>query len=179
MVCDRCIWSVNYTLASMGITPHEVKLGEVRISRQLTEGELSELSEKLNAFGFEILCDKKHQLIESVKNLVIKIVHYHEEFVSVNYSNYIEENLNKDYKYLSTLFSEVEGTTIEKYIINQKIERAKELLVYNELTLSEIAYKLGYSSVAYLSTQFKNITGYTPSHFKGIKEIKRKSLDKV
>lgn len=179
MVCDRCIMSVKYQLAKIGIIPKEVRLGEVYIDRELSKLEFEKVEVVLKENGFEILSDKKHQLIESIKNLVVKIIHHNHEFVSINYSNYIEEKLKKDYKYLSTLFSEVEGTTIEKYIIKQKIERVKELIVYNERTLSEIADELGYSSVAYLSSQFKKVTGYTPSHFKGIKEIKRKSLDKV
>ena len=137
------------------------------------------LREKLTSYGFELIDDSKSQLIEKIKTLIIELIHYRKDDLKVNYSEFIAANLGKDYHYLSNLFSDVTGTTIEKYIIGQKIERVKELLVYDELSLSEIAWELGYSSVAALSAQFKKITGLTPKHFRQIKDNKRTPLDKV
>ena len=140
---------------------------------------MEKLKKQLLDYGFELIDDTKSRIIERIKNTIVSLIHHNTVDLKVNYSQYIESQLNKDYSYLSSLFSEVEGTTIEKYIIHQKIEKVKELLVYDELTLSEIAYKMGYGSVAYLSSQFKKVTGLTPSHFKQVKENKRKPLDEV
>ena len=134
---------------------------------------------ELEAVGFYLIDDKKSRLIEQIKTLVIELVHYNSNNLKINLSDYISEKLHHDYNYISNLFSEVEGTTIEKYFITQKIERVKELLVYDELTLNEIADQLNYSSTAHLSAQFKKVTGFTPSYFKKIKENKRKPLDEV
>ncbi|HKJ41735.1 MAG TPA: AraC family transcriptional regulator, partial [Sunxiuqinia sp.] len=134
---------------------------------------------QLNKVGFELMNDSKSRLIEQIKKLTIDFVYHQQEKVKVNFSEYLIENLNLDYNYLSTLFSSVEGTTIEKHLISLKIERVKELLVYDEKTLSEIAWEMGYSSVAHLSSQFKKITGFTPSYFKKLGEQKRKSIDNV
>jgi AraC-like DNA-binding protein len=179
MVCNRCIMVVQQLFENLGHPPAYIALGEVRTPVALSPDEMGMLRQTLDKLGFGLIDDNKSQLIEKIKNTVIQLVHHSSDTLKVNHSNYIESHLNKDYAYLSSLFSEVEGTTIEKYIILQKIERVKELLVYDELTLSEIAGRMGYSSVAYLSGQFKKITGLTPSHFKQVKENKRKPLDKV
>lgn len=156
-----------------------VKLGEVTLEKELSVGERIQLDKALTKLGFEIIDDKKSRIIEQIKNVIIAQVHYNDDDAKTNLSDVLVSTLFHDYNYLSNLFSEVEGTTIEKYFIAQKIEKVKELLVYDELTLSEIAFRLNYSSVAYLSNQFKRVTGLTPSHFKQIKEDKRKPLDEV
>lgn len=180
MVCNRCIMVVRQVFESLDYPPVHISLGEVETATPIENDELDSLREKLTGFGFELIDDTKSQLIEKIKILVIELIRYKNEVeMKVNYSAYIESKLNKDYNYLSNLFSDVTGVTIEKYIINQKIERVKELLVYDELTLSEIAWKLGYSSVSALSAQFKKVTGLTPKHFKHIKDDKRIPLDKV
>jgi hypothetical protein len=179
MVCNRCIMAVQHTFEEMGYPPTRVTLGEVETATPVLPDDLVKLRALLVGLGFELIDDTKALLIEKIKTLIIEMIRYKKEPIKVNYSTYIESELHKDYTYLSNLFSEVTGVTIEKYIINQKIERVKELLVYDELTLSEIAFELGYSSVAHLSGQFKKITGLTPGHFKQIKEKKRKPLDEV
>lgn len=179
MVCPRCIMAVRQIFQELNYAPAEVTLGEVETARAVPEEELDQLRETLVGYGFELIDDTKSRIIEKIKNVVIQSVHHDHQGLKVNYSEYIASHLNRDYAYLSSLFSEVEGTTIEKYIIHQKIERVKELLVYDELTLSEIADQMGYSNVAYLSSQFKKVTGLTPSHFRQVKENKRKPLDAV
>ena len=179
MVCDRCIMAVRFELTKLNIKPSNIELGEVTIDEDLSDEKKSKLEDALNNIGFELLDDSKTKTIEKIKTAIIQLIHHSDNNIKINYSSFIEDKLKRDYNYLSNLFSEIEGTTIEKYIINQKIERVKELLVYNQLSLSEIAVKMGYSSVAYLSGQFKKVTGLTPSHFKNIKEIKRRSLDKI
>jgi len=179
MVCNRCIMVVQQVFESLGYPPVRISLGNVETASPIPEDELEKLRKTLVGYGFELIDDTKSRIIEKIKNIVVQSIHHTNEDLKVNYSEYIESHLNRDYAYLSSLFSEVEGTTIEKYIILQKIERVKELLVYDELTLSEIAYKMGYSNVAYLSNQFKKVTGLTPSHFKQVKENKRKPLDEV
>lgn len=146
-----------------------VELGEVEIREKLTLDKQNQLKAALAKFGLELMEDKKSMLIEKIKNIIVEMIHYSDESPIVNFSNFLNEKLGYDYNYLSNLFSEVKGVTIEHYIISHKIERAKELLIYNELTLTEIAYKLHYSSVAHLSNQFKKITGLTPSFFKNMK----------
>lgn len=179
MVCDRCKMAVKLEFAKLAINVTKVELGEIYIEGEISSAQKQKLTEALHNLGFELLDDSKSKTIEKIKTEIIHLIHHNDNNVRINYSKYIEDKLKRDYTYLSNLFSEIEGTTIEKYTINQKIEKVKELLVYNQLSLSEIADKLGYSSVAYLSGQFKKITGLTPSHFKSIKENKRKSLDKV
>ncbi len=179
MVCNRCITAVKSIFEEIGYSPKQIELGEVETLNGLSDDELEVLKIRLHNLGFELIDDTKSRIIEKIKNVVVSLIHHNTENLKVNYSEYIESQLNRDYSYLSTLFSEVEGTTIEKYIINQKIEKVKELLVYDELTLSEIADKLGYSNVAYLSSQFKKVTGLTPTHFKQVKDRKRKPLDQV
>ncbi|MEL7587199.1 MAG: AraC family transcriptional regulator [Prolixibacteraceae bacterium] len=179
MVCDRCKMVVKAELERLGLRPVAVELGEVVIDRELSPEEVQQVRDALTRLGFSLIDDKKSRLIEQVKTLIIELVHHHNSELSVNLSDYLKQHINHDYHYISTLFSEVEGTTIEKYFIAQKIEKVKELLVYDELSLSEIADQLNYSSVGYLSSQFKKVTGFTPSHFKQIRERKRKSLDQV
>lgn len=179
MVCNRCIMVVKNVFENLGYSPIQVSLGEVETKTNLSDNDLRTLKKDLENFGFELIDDAKSRIIEKIKNSIVQLVHHSDTELKVNYSQYIESRLNKDYSYLSNLFSEVEGTTIEKYIIHQKIEKVKELLVYDELTLSEIADRMGYSNVAYLSSQFRKVTGLTPSHFKQVKEKKRKSLDEI
>jgi AraC-like DNA-binding protein len=179
MVCNRCIMVVRSELDKLGFNTLSVELGEAEIEQELSRDEKQRLTEVLQDLGFDLIDDKKSKLIERIKNLIIALVHEKDSQLKTSLSDYLTANLHHDYHYLSNLFSEVEGTTIEKFFINQKIEKVKELLVYDELSLSEIADRLNYSSVAYLSSQFKRVTGLTPSHFKNIKSIKRKPLDEV
>lgn len=179
MVCSRCIMVVQNELDKLGLNVKSVKLGEVVLAEEPTSKQKDALTEVLDALGFEVIDDKKSRIIEKIKNIIIDLVHYQDNDTKINLSDVLSDKLHHDYNYLSNLFSEVEGTTIEKYFIAQKVEKVKELLVYDELSLSEIADRLNYSSVAYLSNQFKKVTGLTPSHFKQIKEDKRKPLDKV
>lgn len=179
MVCNRCIMVVKNEFEKLGYTPMNVQLGEVEIKEDLPFGEVGIINRHLKEFGFELIDNSKSRTIEKIKNIIIDLIHHQDGTIKVNYSDYIESKLGKDYGYLSNLFSEIEGTTIEKYIIHQKIERVKELLVYDELSLNEIADQLGYSSVAYLSNQFKKVTGLTPGHFRQVKENKRKPLDEI
>jgi len=179
MVCDRCKMAVKYELMKLGIKPIRVYLGEVETEDDLTEIQYQKFADILKEYGFEIIDKSNARIIEKIKNTVIELVHGSNETIKINYSAHIEGKLKKKYNYLSNLFSEIEGITIEQFIIFQKIEKVKELLVYNELSLSEIADKLGYSSVAYLSTQFKKTTGLTPSYFKSVKDKKRQSLDNL
>ena len=180
MVCNRCIRVVNEELTNLGFNVKSVELGEAVIEDQPDEEKMKEIAETLKENGFELIDDRKGQLIDHIKTVIIELIHYRREKEEhINFSDYISKEAGYDYSYLSNLFSSVEGTTIEKYIIHQKIEKAKELLVYDELTLSEIAWQLGYSSVQHLSRQFKKVTGLTPSHFKKVKENRRKPLDEV
>lgn len=179
MVCNRCLMVVQEEMNKLGLEIESMKLGEVTLQKELTPTERNALEEALVLLGFQVIDDKKSRLIEQIKNVIINLVHYEDNETKTNLSDILSKKLHHDYNYLSNLFSEVESTTIEKYFIAQKIERVKELLVYDEMSLSEIAFKLNYSSVAYLSNQFKKVTGLTPSHFKQIREDKRKPLDKV
>jgi AraC-like DNA-binding protein len=180
MVCDRCKLVVRQEFEKIGVEPVEVRLGEVDLTAHPDAPTIEIIRQCLQKLGFELLDDKKEKLIEQIKNIVIQLIHHDSSPGSdINLSEYIAGKLNRDYNFLSHLFSSTEGITLEKYIILQKVEKVKELLVYDELTLSEIAWQLGYSSVQHLSAQFKKITGLTPSHFKEIKAEKRKSLDKI
>lgn len=169
--------AVRTLFDEMKISVLSIKLGEVELSKTLENLEKKQLSEKLKALGFELLDDKISKTIERIKNRIIDLVHHQNEQLKINLSSYLSEDLNQDYSALSNLFSETEGITIEHYFIAQKIERVKELLIYNELSLSEIAFQLNYSSVAHLSNQFKKTTGITPTQFKQLKEKKRKQID--
>lgn len=179
MVCNRCIMVVNDELEKLGLHPASVELGEVVLSEELSDIQKDQVKSALEKVGFELIDNRKSQLIERVKTLLIELVHRQNNQLNTNLSDYLIQQLGHDYSSISTLFSEVEGTTIEKYYIAQKIERVKELLVYDELSLSEIAHLLNYSSVAHLSKQFKKTTGLTPSHFKQIGALKRKPLDEL
>ncbi len=177
MVCSRCKMVVKAEIEKAGLAPVSVELGEVELKKQPNKTQMQQLLTSLKSLGFEIIDDKKVQTIEKIKNAIVTLVHHSDEELKTNLSAFIVAQVHQDYNYLSNLFSEVEGTTIEKYFIAQRIERAKELLMYNEMSLSEIAFQLGYSSVAYLSNQFKKVTGLTPSHFKSLKEHKRKNIE--
>lgn len=179
MVCNRCVMAVQQEADKLGLQVKSIKLGELVLENEIKTNEKQSLETNLTALGFEVIDDKKSRIIEKIKNIIIKLVHHQDNELKNNLSDVLSDELHHDYNYLSNLFSEVEGTTIEKYFISQKIKRVKELLVYDELSLSEIAFQLNYSSVAYLSNQFKKVTSFTPSHFKQIKEDKRKPLDKV
>ncbi|MEZ4805480.1 MAG: AraC family transcriptional regulator [Bacteroidia bacterium] len=179
MVCNRCILVVKNELSKLNLEITNIGLGEVDFNNDLSDNQLKAIEFILQPLGFELIDNKKSKLIEKIKNIIIDLVHRQDGELKNNLSEILKNELNQDYNYLSNLFSEVEGSTIEKYFIAQKIEKVKELLVYDELSLSEIAFQLNYSSVAYLSNQFKKVTGLTPSHFKRIKEDKRKPLDKV
>ena len=179
MVCNRCIMVVEDQLKRLGLQPLSVELGVAILQTQVTDEVYHSVKEALEPFGFELMDDKKSQVIEQIKDAIIELVHYKDSDLKVNLSDHLASKLNRDYSSLSKLFSEVTNTTIEKYLIAQKIERAKELLVYGELSLNEIADKLNYSSTAHLSAQFKKVTGLTPSHFRKIGENRRKPLDKV
>jgi len=170
---------VRSELEKMHLHYTVVELGEVEITEELSATQKQELKISLLKFGLELLEDKKSILIEKIKNIVVEMIHYKDEPPVLNFSAYLSEKLNYDYNYLSNLFSEVKGTTIEHFIISHKIERAKELLVYNELTLTEIAEKLHYSNVAHLSNQFKKVTGLTPTFFKGMKHKKLIALENL
>lgn len=177
MVSFRCKLIVKSELEKMNIKHALVELGEVDIDEQLSSEKHEQLKNNLLAFGLELMDDKKGILIEKIKNIIVEMIHYSEELPVINFSHFLSEKLNYEYNYLSNLFSEVKGTTIEHYIIAHKIERAKELMIYNELTLTEIAYKLHYSSVAHLSNQFKKVTGLTPSFFKKMKHKRLIALE--
>ncbi len=179
MVCDRCILVIKNELESFGLTPMNIQLGEALIKEEPAAPLLKQLSEELNLLGFELIENPKQRIVEKIKTLIIESVHYSDKELNINLSSYLESELHKDYNYLSNLFSETEGSTIEKFFINQKIERVKELLTYGELSLSEIADRMGYSHISYLSAQFKKITGQTPSQFKQLNKSTRKSLDKL
>ena len=180
MVCDRCIMVVNQQLSALGFTIISTFLGQVSIVENPGEAQLSKVRLALKILGFELIDQKREQLVERIKNVIVEMVHHTDpDDIKINYSDYISSRLDKDYPYLSNLFSESEDITIEKYIINQKIEKVKELLEYNELNLNQIALKMGYSSTAHLSTQFKNVTGMTPSKFKTLETKRRKPLDLI
>lgn len=163
----------------LGFEPTSVELGIVTLPNELTVEDKENIKSVLKPLGFELIDDKRARLIELIKSNIIQLVHSNNSDLKTNLSDYLTERVNHDYSFLSNLFSETENTTIEKYFIAQKIERVKELLVYDELSLSEIADLMNYSSSAHLSAQFKKVTGLTPSHFKKVKENKRKPLDLV
>jgi AraC-like DNA-binding protein len=177
MVCRRCITAVQKIFDDAGYAVQEISLGEVTIAEQPDDDAINKIDVTLNKLGFELIDDRRSRLIEKVKNLIIDLVHHSKEPLNLNVSDYLTRAMNYEYNYLSNLFSEVEGNTIEHFFISQKIERIKELLTYDELSLKEIAFKLGYSSAAYLSSQFKKQTGFTPGHFKAIKASKRNYID--
>jgi AraC family transcriptional regulator len=181
MVCDRCIYMVGKLFEQSGLKPQSVKLGEVQLQASPSQEQTATLEEKLHEFGFELLTDQKHRIIEKIKTLVIEHVRQDDHLKDKGplFSTMIADTMHKDYSSLSKLFSEVEGITIEKYIIRQKIEKVKEWLAYDELALGEMADRLGYSSVAHLSAQFKKTTGLTPSAFRRQNDHHRRPLDRV
>ena len=179
MVCSRCKIVVKDELIKFGLHPVNVELGEVIISEEINETQKKQLNQVMLSFGFVLIDDKKSKMIEKIKNAIIELVRYSEEQLKTNLSEHITSQLNHDYNYLSNLFSEVEGTTIEQYFIAQKIERVKELLVYDEFSLSEIAVQMNYSSVSHLSKQFKKVTGFTPTYYKQLKERKRTPIEEL
>ena len=179
MVCPRCETAVKSEFEKLKLSITAMQLGEVEIATDLDESQLQLLSKNLNSLGFELLNDKVNMTIERIKNLIVDLVHYKNEPLKINLSNYLAEDLRQDYSVLSKLFSENEGVTIEHFLIIQKIERVKELLLYNEMTLSEIAFHLNYSDVAHLSNQFKKNTGFTPTQFMKLEDKMRKQIDNL
>ena len=183
MVCNRCIAAVEDLFKKQGIGTDKVALGQVILKEDnLSKDQLDKLDAELVKLGFERIDDRKARLIEAIKNKVIQMIHHSDKVdLKFNWSTVLSEELNYEYSYLSNLFSSVEGVTLEQYIIRQRIEKAKELLFYDELNLSQIANRLGYSSVAHLSAQFKKVTGFTPSEMKKSRDIEnhRKSLDSM
>ena len=171
--------AVKTELEKLGLHHTMVDLGEVEIMEDISRTKLHKLDVALRKSGLELMNDNKNILVERIKTTIIELIHYSDEQIKINLSYYLSEKLNHNYTYLSNLFSDVKGSTIEKFYLSQKIEKAKELLVYDELNLTEIAFKLHYSSVAHLSNQFKKITGLTPSHFKRLKHKRRGGLGNV
>jgi len=172
---------VKAELERIGLHYTSVELGEADIQENISPEQYEQLNIALKKSGLELMDDKKSMLIEKIKTVIVELIHYsdNDEELKINFSDYLSEKLQYNYTYLANLFSEVQGTTIEHYIIYHKIERVKELLVYDELTLTEIAYKLNYSSVAHLSNQFKKVTGLTASHFKKLRNKRRTSLEDI
>lgn len=179
MVSLRCKMIVKEELIKLGLRFILIDLGVVEIIEDINAEQRDQLKQNLHTSGLELLDDKKSILIEKIKNLIIEMVHYTDELPTVNYSDYISDKLNYNYTYLANIFSEVKGVTIQQFIIMNKIERVKELLLYDEMNLTEIAEKLHYSSVAHLSKQFKKITGLSPSYFKNLKTKRRSNLENI
>lgn len=179
MVSLRCKMIVKEELIKLGLRFILIELGVVEIIEDINAEQRDQLKQNLHTSGLELLDDKKSILIEKIKNLIIEMVHYTDELPTVNYSDYISDKLNYNYTYLANIFSEVKGVTIQQFIIMNKIERVKELLLYDEMNLTEIAEKLHYSSVAHLSKQFKKITGLSPSYFKNLKTKRRSNLENI
>ena len=180
MVCHRCKMVVETELRKLGFHPVHITLGEATLQEEnLSTEQQQAIKDSLEKVGFELMDDRKSRIIEKIKNTIIQLIHYTDEPTKQKYSEVISAELHYDYPYLSKLFAEVEGITIEQYIIQQKIEKVKEYLVYDELSLSQIAFNMGYSSTAHLSAQFKKVTGLTPSQFKALQHKERKPLDGI
>ena len=180
MVCNRCIKVIKEELSKNNIPLVNIRLGEIELDNDIFKNNESKIKDILRKEGFELVESREARLINKVKSLIIESIHYGKEKPAhLNFSDFISKHLNVEYSYISKLFSEIEGKTIEKYIIEQKIERVKELLIYDELNLTEISYELDYNSPQYLSRQFKQITGFTPTQFKKNSREKRKKLDKI
>jgi AraC-like DNA-binding protein len=179
MVSNRCKMAVKEELKKLGLHFIVVDLGEVDIMENITTEQREELNAALLNSGLELMDDKRAVLIEKIKNVIVEMVHYSDEMIKTNFSDYLSEKLNHNYTYLANLFSEVQGTTIEKFTIAHKVERIKELIIYGELNITEIAWKMNYSSVAHLSNQFKKVTGLSPSHFKQMKDKRRSPLEEI
>ena len=179
MVSNRCKMAVKEELKKLGLHFIVVDLGEVEIMETITSDQREKLKLSLFDSGLELMDDKRAVLIEKIKTTIIEMVHNSDEMIKTNFSDYLSEKLHHDYTYLANLFSEVQGTTIEHFIINHKIERIKELIIYDELNITEIAWKMNYSSVAHLSNQFKKVTGLSPSHFKQLKDKRRSQIEDI
>jgi AraC-like DNA-binding protein len=179
MVSIRCQMVVKAELDKLGLSYTQVKIGEADLTGKIQPEQLEQLNAGLKKAGLVLMDNKKSILVEKIKIAIIELVHYSEGQIKVNLSDFLSENLNYNYTYLANLFSEVKGITIEKFYLTHKIERVKELIVYDELKLSEIAYRMNYSSVAHLSNQFKKFTGLTPTHFKKLKTKRRDTLENV
>jgi AraC-like DNA-binding protein len=179
MVSNRCKMAVKEELRKLGLHFIVVDLGEVEIMENISAEQREQMKAALLISGFELMDDKKAILIEKIKTAVIEMVHHSDEVIKTNFSDFLSEKLNHNYTYLANLFSEVQGTTIEHFIIAHKIERIKELIIYDELNITEIAWKMNYSSVAHLSNQFKKVTGLSPSHFKQLKDKRRSSIEDI
>jgi AraC-like DNA-binding protein len=179
MVSNRCKMVVKEELKELGLHFMVVDLGEVEIMENISLEQRELLKQALLNSGLELMDDKRAMLIEKIKNAIVEMVHHADELIKVNFSDYLSEKLHHDYTYLANLFSEVQGTTIEQFIISHKIERIKELIIYGELNITEIANKMNYSSVAHLSNQFKKMTGLSPSHFKQLKDKRRSPIEEI
>lgn len=179
MVSARCKMVVKEELKKLGLHFMVVDLGEVDIMETISLDQREELKAALLSSGLELMDDKRAVLIEKIKNVIVEMVHHSDEIIKVNFSTYLSEKLNHDYTYLANLFSEVQGTTIEQFLISHKVERIKELIIYGELNITEIAWKMNYSSVAHLSNQFKKVTGLSPSHFKQLKDKRRSPIEEI
>ena len=179
MVSARCKMAVKEELKKLGLHFIVVELGEVEIMEKITTDQREQLKTGLRSSGLELIDDKRSVLIDRIKNVIIDMVHHREEVIKINFSHYLAEKLDHDYTYLANLFSEVQGITIEQFIIAHKIERIKELIIYGELNITEIAWKMNYSSVAHLSNQFKKMTGLTPTHFKKLKDKRRCPIEEI
>jgi AraC-like DNA-binding protein len=179
MVSNRCKMAVKDELKKLGLHFILVELGEVDIMETITLEQRNALKLGLIDSGLELMDDKRAVLIEKIKNVIVEMVHHSDVIIKTNFSDYLSEKLNHDYTYLSNLFSEIQGITIEHFIINHKIERIKELIIYDELNITEIAWKMNYSSVAHLSNQFKKVTGLSPTHFKKMKEKRRNQIEDI
>lgn len=179
MVSTRCKMAVKEELKKLGLHFIVVELGEVEIMEKISLEQREKLKSALLLSGLELMDDKRAVLIERIKNVIVEMVHHSDEIIKINFSNYLSEKLNHDYTYLANLFSEVQGTTIEQFLISHKVERIKELIIYGELNITEIAWKMNYSSVAHLSNQFKKVTGLSPSHFKQLKDKRRSPIEEV
>ena len=180
MVSTRCVMVVKAVLKKLGLHFIVVDLGEIDIMENISAEQREQLKMGLRTSGLELMDDKRAVLIEKIKNIIIEMVHHTaDEIIKTNFSDYLSEKLNHDYTYLSNIFSEVKGITIQQFIIVHKIERVKELIMYDELNLTQISYKLHYSSVGYLSNQFKKVTGLSPSHFKQLKDKRRRPIEEI
>lgn len=179
MVCKRCITAVDNLLQTGGYHVTHIELGEVEIKEELDADQLAALDKHLHHLGFELIDNRKGRLVEKIKNHIVQLVHYTKGPLEINLSDHLTRELPYEYNYLSNLFSEAVGSTIEKFYINQKIEKIKELLIYDELSINEIAHQMGYSSTAYLSSQFKKVTGLTPGYFKAIRSNKRRNIEEL
>ncbi|MDA3927387.1 MAG: AraC family transcriptional regulator [Prolixibacteraceae bacterium] len=179
MVSNRCKMAVKEELKKLGLHFIFVDLGEIELMENLNEEQLSQLKKALLTSGLELMDDRRAILIEKIKNVIVEMIHDLDDSIKVNHSDYISKKLKLDYTYLSNIFSEVKGITIQQYVIVHKIEKVKELLMYDELNLTEIAYQLNYSSVAHLSNQFKKVTGFPPSHFKKLKDRRRRPIEEI